>query len=265
MSVFTKLKNIFYDDVEEEKSSEKVKEKEKEIKPITEEIKLPEEVRKVKDEVIEEAKTDSTFSERDLFRSERTFNFTEFDDEDDAPVSSRQNALDLEKRSSRTEILYTKSVQTPRTFKLSPVISPIYGILDKDYSKEEVEERKDVIKESEHKKVDYDLVRKKAYGTLEDDLEDTMIKTPKDIKKSVDNIEGEMDKLNEKTAKIEDLISRIENTDTNVTIGDLEDKVKEETYDESNEEDIDDKTISDDTLEHDLFNLIDSMYDDKEE
>lgn len=272
MGLFAKIKTIFYDDVDEdtetktEPKRESKKELKKEINSVTEEIKFPEEVKKIKDEVVEEVKTDSTFSERELFRSERTFNFTEFDDEEEAP--QRSNALSFEKRTSRID-LSGPVAEKPKVFKPSPVISPIYGILDKDYSKEDVEEKKQSINTVVPEKANYDTVRRKAFGTLEDQLEDTMIRTPLEVKESVDNIEEELDKLNEKTAKIEDLISRIENTNNNITIGELEDKAKEELFEDTDTEidlpEEEDKTVTDDTLEHDLFNLIDSMYDDKEE
>ena len=79
--------------------------------------------------------------------------------------------------------------------------------------------------------------------------------------------------ITEKTQKIEDLISKIQETtteiDRSVTIGDLEDtlEMEEEPKEEVKEEKPveEDKTMTDSTLEHDLFNLIDSMYDDKED
>lgn len=274
MGLFAKIKTIFYDDVSEDTEQKNEPKKEikkdirKEIEFATEEIKFPQEVKKIKDEVIEEVKTDNTFSERELFRTERTFNFTEFDDEEDA--KPRNNVLNIEKRISRTDT--APVIEKPKAFKPSPVISPIYGILDKDYTKSDVTLKKVAPKPVELPKKDYDSVRRKAFGTLEDQLEDTMIRTPLEVKESVDNIEDDIDELNEKTAKIEDLINRIENTNNDITIGDLEEKAKDEVYDDSDsdseleiEDEDDDKTITDDTLEHDLFNLIDSMYDDKEE
>ena len=49
-----------------------------------------------------------------------------------------------------------------------------------------------------------------------------------------------------------------------MSVGEIEDRVKIANF-EDEEEDVSDKTMTDSTLEHDLFNLIDSMYDDKED
>ena len=57
-------------------------------------------------------------------------------------------------------------------FKPSPIISPIYGVLDKNYTKEEVKEKRDVrISTFSRDDLDLDAIRRKAYGRLEDDIE----------------------------------------------------------------------------------------------
>lgn len=58
-------------------------------------------------------------------------------------------------------------------FKPSPIISPIYGILDKNYTKEEIRDRKEVRLTSSyaHENLDLDEVRKRAYGNLTNDIE----------------------------------------------------------------------------------------------
>ena len=59
-------------------------------------------------------------------------------------------------------------------FRPSPIISPIYGILDKNYKKEDVVQKREVKLSNsfERDKVSIDDVRKKAYGSISDDLAD---------------------------------------------------------------------------------------------
>lgn len=285
MKLLNKLKNIFYDEeyVDEPeteiKKVDKVVKKEKEIeeKPKVEEIKITREepkreVEEVK-RVVEEPKRDNNFSERELFRSERTFNFTEFDDEE-VDLPPRRSVLNPEpKITKRQEVQKPAIPEQPKIFKPSPVISPIYGILDKDYKREEVvakpvKKEELVIKDSAST---YDTVRRKAYGTLEDELEDTLNSmnklTPEVISNEINKIDESVNELDKKTSKIEDIISKIESTTSEVSVGELEDKMELENFEDTDEENNseNDKTMTNSTLEHDLFNLIDSMYDDKED
>ena len=287
MKLLNKLKNIFYDEeyVDEPeaeiKKVDKVVKKEKEVeeKPRVEEIKITRdepkrEVEEVK-RVVEEPKKDNNFSERELFRSERTFNFTEFDD-DEVDLPPRRSVLNPEpKVTKRQEVQKPAIPEQPKIFKPSPIISPIYGILDKDYKKDEVvtktitKKEEPVIKDSAST---YDTVRRKAYGTLEDELEDTLNSmnklTPEVISNEINKIDESVNELDKKTSKIEDIISKIESTTSDVSVGELEDKMELEHFDDTDDEDSNselEKTMTNSTLEHDLFNLIDSMYDDKED
>lgn len=279
MGVFSKLKNIFYDEeyidepeAEIKKVDKVVKKEVEEAKPRVEEIKITKEEPKREEikRVVEEPKSSNDFSERELFRSERTFNFTEFDDDEELPP--RRNVLNPEpKVAKRVEVQKPAIPEQPKIFKPSPVISPIYGILDKDYKKDEVvsktvREEKIVIKDSA---TTYDTVRRKAYGTLEDELEDTLNSmnklTPEAISNEVNKIDESVNELDKKTNKIEDLISKIESTTSDISVGELEDKMELEHFDDEDDEPVSDKTMTNSTLEHDLFNLIDSMYDDKED
>lgn len=279
MGVFTKLKNIFYDEEYIEEADEDIKiekpvkrEFKREIKkeevddtPRVSEIKItgyvdePVTPKKPEREVVKEEP--SYKNERELFKPEKSsFNFTQFDDEELPP---RRNVMDYELRTSsyKKEVQKPVEVEQPKVFKPSPVISPIYGILDKDYRKEEIvakSKEKERVVASNDSATTYDSVRKKAYGTLEDDLEDTLNTMNKlstnTIKESINDINDAVDAINTKANKIENYISKVEEQTPDVSIGELEDKVKE-TIDVSND------TVSDSTLEHDLFNLIDSMYD----
>lgn len=277
MGVLSKLKGIFYDEVIVEEPEEEIKKVDKIVKKEAVVEEPAEEVKPKFDafEDMKEAKEEPVRSERELFRSERTFNFTEFDDEEELPP--RKTVLTMEREREREKPTIARSTQPvitppepekPKMFKPSPIISPVYGILDKDYKKEEVKSKTTVNPEPVKPKVTvYDTVRRKAYGTLEDDLEDTlnsMELTIEETRSSMNETEDyshTMDKAN----KIEELINKIddvtEELDKTMSVGELEDSVELENF----KDDYNDKTMTDSSLEHDLFNLIDSMYDDKED
>ena len=287
MGVFNKLKSIFYDEVvveDETQELDKVskivkKETSKDEAPKVEELKFKtvemDPIDEEDEEEVETKKEDTkadVLNDRDLFRSERTFNFVDFtDDEVEEKPAPRRNVLDESPRIMRS----TEPARddTPKVFKPTPVISPIWGVLDKDYKKDEIKERPLSNESFTSSVTDYDNVRRKAYGTLEDDLEDTLNKvTTDEIKEELEKEESDSELMDARTAKIEDLIGKIdeatEELDKNMSIEEAENNVKLENFDdedEDDEKDLTDKTLTDSTLEHDLFNLIDSMYDDKEE
>ncbi len=278
MGLLKKIKDIFYDEeevevpIKEEKEKVKVNEKVKEEAPYIEEITAPINTVKYNEEDEEEKEN---FTERELFKPEKTFDFPVFDEEEEEEEKkskNRVNVLELQKELEQRSIsrdrdnkLSSPTEEVKETkFKPSPVISPVYGILDKNYTKEEIVEKKEVSKPNTTE-INYDYVRRKAYGTLEDELEDTLTKVNTDIVSSVDELEKEIDELPKPSKNIEELLGEIKR---NATIGELEEKAKEEMIesDEEEEKEKEEKSkISDNTLEHDLFNLIDSMYEDKEE
>ena len=292
MGIFNKLKNIFYDEEvieeidDEDEEEVELKKVDREVKrekvnddgPKVEEIKIIKQEPKLDEPKIVDSFDDDMPKERELFRSERVFNFTELDDdEEEMNIPPKRNVLNTESRVTRSSDRVTNvditPPEQPKVFKPSPIISPIYGILDKDYKKEEVVSKKETaVKEIDSPAKNYDSVRRKAYGTLEDDLEDTLNSinkiTPEQIKS-----EEVKDELEEKSNQLDEILNKMEKT-SSVSVGDLEDKLKLEHFDDDDDEDEYAKreerqdleqTLTDSTLEHDLFNLIDSMYDDKEE
>ena len=90
------------------------------------------------------------------------------------------NVLNVEKETpKKVSELYAKKEETwvkPK-FKATPVISPVYGILDKNYKKEEVKEKSEDTVEMKRpsKKVDFETVRKKAFGNLADEIKDNLM------------------------------------------------------------------------------------------
>ena len=280
MGVFSKIKGIFYDEVIVEEPDEELSKVDKIVKKevVVEEPKK-EEV-KVKFESfddLKEAKEETPkATERELFRSERTFNFTEFDEEEELPPRKTVLTVERERERERRETRIPRSTEPvvpvvpekPKVFKPSPIISPVYGILDKDYKKDEIKSRSMVKTEPVRSKITtYDTVRRKAYGTLEDDLEDSLNSMESDVvveEVPEYNSEEYTQTIESRASKIEELINKIddveEELDKTMSVGDLEDSIELDNF-----EDVNDKTMTDSSLEHDLFNLIDSMYDDKED
>lgn len=151
------------------------------------------------------------------------------------------------------------------SFKLSPIISPVYGVLDEDYKKEDIvsrHERKILSTE----KLDLDSVRKKAYGTLEDEIEETLTKE-EEVPVVKEEKKVEVDALPEDGLSVSDLLT----DDTEDFVADIE-EVSEEVNEEIDLDEIEEleepkeeekkKEVKkdDEPLEDDLFDLIDSLY-----
>ncbi len=235
-------------------------------------------------------------TERDLFKVENTFNFPDFDEEEfltsyeppkpsKPPVRRSENTyVNKEKTQEKPlskrkkEKNSTKEQPITKTFKPSPVISPVYGILDKNYKKEDFVKK---TKSPENKKtVDVDTVRKKAFGTLEEDIEKTLDEKPvksfyKESKsidellnESIDdtielNYEKPVDEYEEESKIMyneEDFTNNIEEELDKVNEKlELKEERKNKTPKKKKE------YVEEDTLENDLFDLIDSMYEDRED
>lgn len=188
-------------------------------------------------------------------------------------------------------------------FKPSPIISPIYGILDKNYKKEEIVPKKEVRLTSyakEHMSVDD--VRRKAYGNLDDDI-------VADIEGYTTRVEKHEEKIPDEDNLLVDLSRDDEKPSVSeITMGDAEeyfrdlgleynidykDSSKEKVTGRRVTEDYDEKekvtssakteevapasAVTDSTSSRDdaspassatddnLFDLIDSMYEEEEE
>ena len=64
-----------------------------------------------------------------------------------------------------------------KKFKATPIISPVYGVLDKNYQADEVSQNTtdNFDKHRPSKNVDFDSVRKKAYGSLAEDIKENLM------------------------------------------------------------------------------------------
>lgn len=316
MGLFNKIINMLSDEVEEDLQTEEVKvlkDKERRVhekeEPVAAEA-PKEEVVAPKEEVKQVVKETTEQNERGLYQSADTFKFPVFGAEEIEQTLTRSKATTYDRPTERVERIerierrLEQSQPQPRreimptrieekkddkkSFRPSPVISPIYGVLDKNYSKEDVIDRTEEIRKSiSREELSYDTVRRKAYGTLEDELEDTLMNLNKRNMDAVDQLEEEIKNLENPKKHIEQLLDELEKT-ASLTVGDIEEAIKNDLSDpddnddiyamdeleamisgkaKSNiEEELEDTNeietkVNDEDLENDLFNLIDSMYD----
>ena len=223
MGLFDKLKNVF---IEEDFEEEVVPPKKEEVK---EEPKI-EKIEVKKEEVVNE----DTFSDRELFDTKEKFKFPViFEDDDFKEERKRTKSINvLERENTMYEPEVKREVKKEKKgFKPSPVISPVYGVLDKNYSKEDITTKDGLLSDSGT--VDIDYVIKKASGEY----------TTREEKKKVENDIVELFK--------EDEVEEI--TPVEVTSDEIDEKIK--SIDE----------LLKDTTDDDFYSLVDSMYKDEEE
>ena len=182
MSFMNKVKNFFYEDIEEEVEEQEPKKK---FNPFKKESKVEEQI--VKEEPIDvKQEANNDLSERELFKAERTFNFPMdlgdeiFDNEEETKVDIPTRREPVREETYTRSIYHNISREEPskeekKKFKPSPVISPVYGILDKNYTVDDVVDVDKTKEFSLDKKiVDFDSVRNRAYKDLDEELEKTM-------------------------------------------------------------------------------------------
>ena len=168
------------------------------------------------------------------------------------------------------------------SFTPTPIISPVYGVLDKNYKKEEITSKKRPTKiYSQFDKIDVDDIRNKAFGTYEDDDAGLSIRE-RDTIVFNDDIDIKFDSDVEITDYEEqslDIFKELEKKDAldelldNYSLGssyeDNEDDTKTLVEEELNR-DYDnyerelENSYKEDLNDSDLFNLIDSMYNNED-
>ena len=308
MGVFDKIKNIFFEEeyveVEEEVKKPK-KESKKEKITVAKKIDLPEikkeKVKEIpKEEDIEEELVEEVYDEKTSNepKQENKFKFPMTFEEEDFKTESMVEAEVAHPvyREEPVRPLYNEEPKKEETkytfenervplyegrddkkdkpiFRPTPIISPIYGILDKNYKKEEIVAKKPIIlSTSSSRKMDLDQVREKAYGDLASDITASMEeKETVSVFEEDDEKENTFYDLNINSPAVE-----------RVTVGDAEEYFNDlgleynvDYKDNSTEratgrrstkfEKKEQKDEDDTSLENNLFDLIESMYEDKEE
>ena len=292
MGLLDKVKGILFDE-EEIELPEISKEPKREIRKerIIEEENPIKEIKVPKDD----------FSDRE-YKSESTFTFPiDFEDDELEPVKEekpkprevREEYKPINKTPEKRDYSdFLRKKETKKQFKPTPIISPVYGVLDQNYKKEDVIVKKEVLRKPSE--LSLEEVRKRAFGTLEDDIEQNLtgdtreitIKEEVKIKKEkiieakpkVIEVEEPVDKMKTIGELIEEDNHRLDipiiesindeekeynidsTNDIDIPTNSIEDLLRRE---EKIEESIDENDIDDE--EADLFSLIDSMYEEKGE
>ena len=233
MGLFDKLKNVFMEDDIDEEPVRSV--------PKVEEIKKEEPVIKKRER---ELPVEDTFSDRELVNSKENFKFPIiFEDEDFKEEKKKTKSINvLERENTKYEDLIKRDTKPQKkVFKPSLVISPVYGVLDKNYSKEDIT-TKDGNRVSNDNGVDIDTVIKKAYG------EEVVTKT-REEKREEEN--KTVDAFKEEETDIKSLT--IEQAETKANEREVDDKIASI-----------DELLNDTNTDDDFYSLVDSMYKNEE-
>lgn len=295
MGLLNKIKGILFEEVEEDEVASAPKSEEK--KPIAEKIepqrKVEEPVEKSVPKVttpVKEEKTEN-LNERDLFKSDNISPFFDFDEEEFSNMSRVQkpkttNVMEYE-RKKRVEKRYDMGgfskierteVVEKKKFKPSPIISPVYGILNEDYKPEDIKNKTDNVVNTG---LDFNSVRKKAFGeeTLsepettyyEESVTVKVKENEEEKQQKVKTIDELLEDTADVTINVDDKKDVEDKKDIEVTNDEVEDyeRIDEDLEEVTTKNDVNktkmEKVEDDDTLENDLFDLIDSMYDNRED
>lgn len=126
-----------------------------------------------------------------------------------------------------------KETKEEKKFKATPIISPIYGVLDKNYTPTDMESSKGENLETHRhsKNVDFDSVRKKAYGNLTEEIKENLMCENCEYLKEAKECQKEKAKIQEKNLVYDVLEDQDTNLDTRYSKDITLDEATENYYD----------------------------------
>lgn len=204
MKLFEKVKNMFTEEIEDEKPVIK-----KEVRHV--EIPTP----KVEIEEVKKEEKD----EKLLFFDDKDFEDLEKHDEKIIqPVPKKEEPLPYK------GVKPVINDEPKKVFKPSPIISPVYGVLDKNYKKDDIITRKTSKSSYHSENITIDDVRKRAFSTLEDDLRNEILEDNY-IKSRREEVEDELEifkDIEENNVINEKKVNIIENDEPEELLDDTE-------------------------------------------
>jgi hypothetical protein len=265
MGFMEKMKNLF---TEEEEIIEPVK---KEVMQV--EIKAP----VPKKETVRVPEVDHVIAPLEEMK---TSGPVFFDDKDfvnlEQPKPKPKRKEEVPAKRTERPTYHQKDRREKHVFEPSPIISPVYGILDKNYKKEDIVNKgEDFVSSYYHettRELTVDEVRKKAFGTLEDDI-DLNLHTESALQDDdlvLENQFGEESLENDifEEMNVDHLTEPVIDQTDDITIGNVEESPamahaieSDNMVEEALNQEVEDQELD----ENDLFHLIDSMYEKRDE
>lgn len=278
MNKLSKMKNFLFDEEEiEEKPAKRqiVKNKKKEdIKVKEEDFEKTLEIENLYMEDLQEEPVINKEVKSRTTKVESSFEFPSFNDDDFASVRKKEPVAAIVKEEVKP-VLYQGSKRKDETkkFKPSPIISPVYGLLDDKGKKINKDSESYDVKFKKNDDISFDEVRRKAYGeNKEDTLKNLSTMTIEEAEMNMKEKE-ELSRAKQKIKKNKDDIKTItsvkEDDDMilpNINFKEIDvdkERLGNKSIISKKSIDIDDDD-DEETKEQDLFNLIDSMYQGKE-
>lgn len=284
MGLFDVVKNLFTEEIEVEETPIKKEVMKVEIpSPVRETVKetpkpkevgpTPTRVEKMEPKIEEKQRTPVFFDDKDFINLEQ-------------PKAVRNQEVKVEPKKkevygTKKEPYSVKKEEVKKKFSPSPIISPVYGVLDKNYHKEDIssktEKRRSHPSSYASKNISLDDVMKKAYGTLEDDLETTMTQMAP-VKEKSSAVFDDFDFMPESTTRSEKNVNIDPISGLELDVNENDDLLNEDfdkpkkTKRKSKEDNLIAEEMEKETpkeelnmKESELFNLIDSMYEKRDE
>lgn len=283
-SKLSKMKSFLFDEEDDDKEVRKVKKNSFKIDKkisnnIEEDFSKTTEIEELSfDDVDTSSFDDGADIKSRVEKVETEFKFPEFDDDDFMVERPRKEEIKPIIKEEPKILLYqgSKRKEELKKFKPTPMISPVFGLLDKDGNTVPKEAKKSEYK-SIKDEVSFDDVRKKAYGSFDEELENTMKRLSK---KTIEEAEKDMEEEEkfEREIKKEVLVHEIEEKTTldeddddmilpNINFKEIDvdkerkkNELKNEEKEISRAETHNKEDDDEDTKEQDLFNLLDSIY-----
>lgn len=277
-SKLSKMKSFLFDEEEEKPKNKKVISKKEEPKVDKKEVKEPVKNTNFDDFYFEDISTKDEIISDNNVKSRTTrepeFKFPEFNDDDFMSRVKEEKKVEIKVRKEEKPLLYQGSKRREETkkFKPSPIISPIYGLLDEDGNMKKTDSKSSDTPSKKKEDITIEDIRKKAYGTLDEEYENTMSRLSK---KTIEEAEAEMEKEEEKPkekaskAMVSYKKKIDEDSDDDMILPSVNFKeidIDKERSVTSKREKVVSKEDNDDedTKEQDLFNLIDTIYSGEE-